>query len=272
MSLLTCENLSFAYDGVTVVNNLNFKVEQGDYLCIIGENGAGKSTLIKGLLRLKKPSSGSISAGDGLLANEIGYLPQQTQIQKDFPACVQEVVMSGCVGKMKWRPFYSRADREKARANMEALEIMDLKDRCYRELSGGQQQRVLLARALCATEKLILLDEPVAGLDPRVSRNMYEMIARINREMGITVIMVTHDIQETMKYATHILHLGQDKQLFFGKMEDYRRSSAYHDMLGERAVRIWKFGKNEDERVEEERRAGRAEKKTPYNPMKGGEN
>ena len=148
MSLLKCENLSFAYDGVTVVNNLNFTVEEGDYLCIIGENGAGKSTLIKGLLRLKKPSAGTVEMGEGLKATEIGYLPQQTQIQKDFPASVREVVLSGCLNRMGLRPFYSRAEKARARENMEALEILDLQDQCYRDLSGGQQQRVLLARAM----------------------------------------------------------------------------------------------------------------------------
>ena len=173
MSLISCENLAFAYEGMTVLQNVNFTVGQGDYLCIIGENGAGKSTLMKGLLGLKKPSAGSVTFGDGLRAREIGYLPQQTPVQKDFPASVQEVVLSGCLSGMGLRPFYGKEEREKAARNIEALEITDLKDRCYRDLSGGQQQRVLLARALCATKKVILLDEPVAGLDPRVTINMY---------------------------------------------------------------------------------------------------
>ena len=182
MSLLKCENLSFAYDGVTVVRDLNFTVEEGDYLCIIGENGAGKSTLIKGLLRLKKPSAGKVELGEGLRATEIGYLPQQTQIQKDFPASVREVVLSGCLNRMGLRPFYTRAEKERARENMEALEILELQDQCYRDLSGGQQQRVLLARAMCAAQKLILLDEPVSGLDPVATRSLYaQMIGRGTR-------------------------------------------------------------------------------------------
>ena len=160
MSLISCENLAFAYEGVTVLRGLNFQVEQGDYLCIMGENGAGKSTLMKGLLGLKKPSAGSVTFGEDLRAREIGYLPQQTPVQKDFPASVWEVVLSGCLSGMGLRPFYSKAEKDKAVRNMQALEIMDLKDRCYRDLSGGQQQRVLLARALCATRKVILLDEP----------------------------------------------------------------------------------------------------------------
>ena len=214
MSLLKCENLSFAYDGVTVVSNLNFSVEEGNYLCIIGENGAGKSTLIKGLLRLKKPSAGRVEMGEGLRATEIGYLPQQTQIQKDFPASVREVVLSGCLNRMGLRPFYSRVEKERAREKMEALEILDLQDQCYRDLSGGQQQRVLLARAMCAAHKLILLDEPVSGLDPVATRSLYAQIARINETTGLTVIMVSHDIDASLRYASHILHLGQRDSCF----------------------------------------------------------
>ena len=241
MSLISCENLAFAYDGMTVLHGLNFKIEHGEYLCIVGENGAGKSTLMKGLLGLKKPSAGSVSFGEDLRAKEIGYLPQQTPVQKDFPASVREVVLSGCLSGMGMRPFFGKAEKERAARNMEALEITDLADRCYRDLSGGQQQRVLLARALCATKKVILLDEPVAGLDPLVTINMYKLIERINSEMGITVIMVTHDMQAATNYASHILHLGEDRQLFFGTCEDYRHSVAYHSFLdGGRTVHIWK--------------------------------
>ena len=240
MSLLKCENLSFAYDGVTVVSNLNFSVEEGNYLCIIGENGAGKSTLIKGLLRLKKPSAGRVEMGEGLRATEIGYLPQQTQIQKDFPASVREVVLSGCLNRMGLRPFYSRVEKERAREKMEALEILDLQDQCYRDLSGGQQQRVLLARAMCAAHKLILLDEPVSGLDPVATRSLYAQIARINETTGLTVIMVSHDIDASLRYASHILHLGQEGQLFFGTQREYLRSAVYHEFLGDSAAPMWK--------------------------------
>ena len=249
MSLISCKNLSFAYDGVTVLHGLNFEIEQGNYLCIMGENGAGKSTLMKGLLGLKKPSGGKVTFGEDLRTREIGYLPQQTPVQKDFPASVWEVVLSGCLSGMGLRPFYSKAEKDRAVRNMQALEIMDLKDRCYRDLSGGQQQRVLLARALCATRKVILLDEPVAGLDPLVTINMYKLIERINREMGITVIMVSHDIQAATRYASHILHLGEDRQLFFGTREDYRHSAAYHSFMdGEKAVHIWKKAAVQEEK------------------------
>lgn len=243
MSLISCENLSFAYEGVTVLHDLNFTVERGDYLCIVGENGAGKSTLMKGLLNLKKPSAGTLTTGDGLRPDRIGYLPQQTPVQRDFPASVNEVVLSGCLPGLGLFPFYRKQDREKALRNMEALEIADLKNRSYRELSGGQQQRVLLARALCATGELLLLDEPVAGLDPLVTAGMYGLIRKINKEMGITVIMVSHDLKAATRYASHILHLGEDRQLFFGKTESYKKSAAYHAFMGEAAVHIRKQGK-----------------------------
>ena len=231
MSLLKCENLSFAYDGVTVVRDLNFTVEEGNYLCIIGENGAGKSTLIKGLLRLKKPSAGKVELGEGLRATEIGYLPQQTQIQKDFPASVREVVLSGCLNRMGLRPFYTRTEKERARENMEALEILELQDQCYRDLSGGQQQRVLLARALCAADRLLLLDEPVAGLDPMATQELYNLISELNRG-GMTILMISHDMNAALRYASHILHVGGAS--FFGTKDDYLKAGGARRYLRRR--------------------------------------
>ena len=223
MALITCKNTSFAYEGHLVVEEIDFAVESGQYLCVVGENGSGKSTLIKGLLRLKQPAGGSITMGDGLLAKEIGYLPQQTVVQKDFPASVYEVVLSGRLSGRGLRPFYSREDKRQTEQNIERLGIENLRNRCYRELSGGQQQRVLLARALCATKKMLLLDEPVSGLDPIVTQELYDMIARINRELGITIVMVSHDIACAVRYASHILHL-KNKQVFFGTADDYRET------------------------------------------------
>lgn len=220
MALLSCENLVMNYDGHIVLSELTFEVNAGDYLCIVGENGSGKSTLIKGLLGLKKPSEGTIQTGDGLNPNEIGYLPQQTDIQKDFPASVYEVVLSGCLNGNGMSPFYSSKSKKLAKENMEKLGITKFKKRCYRELSGGQQQRVLLARALCATKKLLLLDEPVAGLDPIVTNEMYDLINKLNKEDGITIIMVSHDIGAAVNYANRILHLHA-KPLFFGETKDY---------------------------------------------------
>ena len=216
---------------MTAVRDLNFSVAQRDYLCVVGENGAGKSTLISGLLRLKKPFSGTICMGGGLLPGEIGYLPQQTAIQKDFPASVYEVVLSGCLNRLGAKPFYTRTEKALADENLRRMEIENLKNRCYRELSGGQQQRVLLARALCAARKVILLDEPAAGLDPVVTQSLYGLIRQINEEMGITVIMVSHDIRAAMRYAKHILHLRQS-QLFFGTTEDYKSSEAGSRFMG----------------------------------------
>ncbi len=223
MSYLICQNVSFSYEGNTVLSDINFSVNGGDYVCIVGENGAGKSTIIKGLLGLKKPSKGEILTGDGLRADEIGYLPQQTDTQRYFPASVLEVVLSGRLNSRGLKPFYSREDKEIAKGNISLLGIEDLSKHCYRELSGGQQQRVLLARALCATRKLLLLDEPVSGLDPVMSVELYRLIRNINKEEGITILMVSHDIHGAIDNASHILHLGR-KQLFFGATDQYLKS------------------------------------------------
>lgn len=224
MALLTCKNLSLGYDGKAIISSLNFEVCEGDYLCIAGENGSGKSTLMKTLLNLKQPLSGEIITADGLNRNEIGYLPQQTEVQRDFPASVNEIVLSGCIGKNGLKPFYSKKDRLLARANMEKMGISHLSSRCYRELSGGQQQRVLLARALCAAEKLLLLDEPVSGLDPAVTAEMYALIEKLNKS-GITIIMISHDIDSVLKYANKILHIGDN--IFFGSVSEYIKNGNY---------------------------------------------
>ena len=222
MAQLTCQNLCVGYDGKPVLQDLNFEVFAGDYLCIVGENGSGKSTLMKTILGLQPPINGRILTGDGLRKNEIGYLPQQTQVQKDFPAAVREIVLSGCQGRCGIRPFYSKEEKQLAEASMEKMQITRLAKRCYRELSGGQQQRVLLARALCATRKMLLLDEPVSGLDPKVTAEMYTLIEKLNREDGITVIMISHDISAALKYASHILHIGD--AVFFGTKAEYLKS------------------------------------------------
>lgn len=231
MALIKCENVSIGYEGQTVVRELNFSIEEGDYLCIVGENGSGKSTLVKSLLGLKSVEKGKILFGDGLRQNEIGYLPQQSDSQKDFPASVFEVVLSGRLNSRGIRPFYTRSDKKQAAEKMEMLGIGNLSGQCYRDLSGGQKQRVLLARALCATKSLLLLDEPVTGLDPIVTGEFYELIRKINRESGIAVVMVSHDIESAVEDATHILHL-QEKMLFFGTAEEYRLSRVGKTFLG----------------------------------------
>lgn len=231
MALISCSNVALAYEGKTIVRNLDFTVNAGDYLCIVGENGSGKTTLMKALLGLKSVSEGSISFGDGLQKKNTGYLPQQTEVQRDFPASVQEIVLSGCLAKGKFRPFYTKADKYLAAENMKKLGISELAKKSYRELSGGQQQRVLLARALCAAERLIILDEPAAGLDPVVMQEMYALIKALNRDDGMTVIMVSHDIEQAVQSATHILHIG-NTPLFFGKKDDYIISDAYLSLAG----------------------------------------
>ncbi len=216
---ITCENLSLGYDGKPVSEGVSFSVHRGDYLCIVGENGAGKSTLIKALLGLNPPLSGKIVRAQGLKATGIGYLPQHTEVQRDFPATVKEIVLSGCTARSGMLPVYTAAQKKRAAAQIERLGLTSLQKRCYRELSGGQRQRVLLARALCATEEILLLDEPVAGLDPVVTKEMYEIIEQLNED-GVTIIMVSHDISAAVRYATHVLHLSR-RPLFFGKKEDY---------------------------------------------------
>ena len=225
MALITCSGLSFAYGADTVLSGVDFSVESGDYLCIVGEN------LVKGLLGLKEPRSGSIELGDGLERREIGYLPQQTELQRDFPASVFEVVLSGRLNSLGRRCFYSKADQAEAARNLERMGMSEFANRCYQELSGGQQQRVLLARALCATKKLLLLDEPVAGLDPVATAEMYNLLKLINLCDGVTVVMVSHDVNAALRYATRILHLGHE-QLFFGTVAEYEKSGALRRLRG----------------------------------------
>lgn len=224
MAQLICHHLSVGYDSKAVLTDLNFEVNEQDYLCIVGENGAGKSTLMKTILGLQKPVEGRIMVGDGLAQNEIGYLPQQKASQKDFPASVREIVLSGCQNQLGLRPFYNRKEKSYAEAILNKLQITDLAEQCYRELSGGQKQRVLLARALCATKKMLLLDEPVAGLDPKAAKEMYYLIQKINREENITVIMISHDIQIAVNYASHVMKIGPN--IFYGTSEEYRRGGA----------------------------------------------
>lgn len=230
-SLITCSHVGFGYENYDAVVDVSMKVDPGDYMCIVGENGAGKSTLMKGLLGLLRPTSGSIVMSDELKKTGIGYLPQQTAAQKDFPATVWEVVLSGNLNRMGFRPFYSREEKTKALSNMEKLGITDLKKECYRDLSGGQQQRVLIARALCATDKLLILDEPISGLDPSAIQDFYRLIRHLNRDSHVAILMVTHDVQNIVSQAGKILHLKQ-RVLFYGSAEDYRKSPVGKRFLG----------------------------------------
>ena len=231
MALIDCKNVSLGYENRIVARDLTFQVNKGDLLCIVGENGSGKSTLIKAILGLKETESGHLHYGDGLTAKQVGYLPQQTTAQRDFPASVFEVVLSGCLSSKGHSLFYSKQLRQRARDNLEKLDMLAFQSHCYRVLSGGQQQRVLLARALCATGTLLLLDEPVSGLDPLATAEFYKLIRRINRDYGITIIMVSHDLQDALSLATHILHMKGDGA-FFGTKEAYLASDVYRAFTG----------------------------------------
>lgn len=232
MKLIECKDLTIGYDNKIVLSELNLSVENGSFVYILGENGAGKSTLIKCLLKLKKPVKGSVSYCPQLKQNEIGYLPQQSDIQRDFPAGVYEIVLSGCLNKSGFKPFYSAKQRKKALHNMELLGIENLKNKSYQELSGGQQQRVLLARSLCASSKALLLDEPTTGLDPLASADFNRVIEKLNKEYRITVITVSHDIDNALKNATHILHLRKNGY-FYGTKDKYLNSDEYKSFCSE---------------------------------------
>ncbi len=229
--LIRCSKAGFGYEHFDVVTDVTMEILPGDYIGVVGENGAGKSTFVKGLLGLLKPTSGSIEMAEELKKTGIGYLPQQTAAQKDFPATVWEVVVSGTLSRAGYRPFYSKEEKKLAELNMERLGITELKKKCYRDLSGGQQQRVLIARALCATEKLLILDEPITGLDPSSAQEFYQVVRHLNRDEGVAILMVSHDIQNMVHQAKKILHLRQ-RVLFYGSVEEYRKSPLGQKFLG----------------------------------------
>lgn len=230
MDLISCKDLSIGYGGNLAVKEATFNVSEGDYLCILGENGSGKSTLINGLLGLISKKSGEINL-NGIHKNEIGYLPQQTQVQKDFPASVFEVVLSGCLNSRGLRPFYSKKEKQRAMDNIKLFKIDSILKKSYRDLSGGQQQRVLLARALCATRKLLILDEPVTGLDPTAINEFYSIVKDLNNSTGITIIVVSHDISNAIKYSNKVLHMDSSIK-FFGDTKDYVKTNIYKKIVG----------------------------------------
>ena len=229
--LLKCEHVDFGYENQDAGIDGSLEVITGDYICIVGENGSGKSTLMKGILGLLKPTEGKIEISEELKKAGIGYLPQQTAAQKDFPATVFEVVISGCLGKRGNRPFYSPKEKQTALSNLERLGIADLKKGCFRDLSGGQKQRALIARALCATDKLLILDEPITGLDPSAIQDFYNIIRKLNREEQVAILMVSHDMANIVRQAGKILHL-QQKALFWGTVQDYLKSGIGNQFLG----------------------------------------
>lgn len=232
MNILSCSNMTIGYEDQTVFRDLTFSVEEGDYVSILGENGSGKSTLIKTILGLTPPLSGEFHFIEGLSHTDIGYLPQQSTSQRDFPASVLEIVLSGFLGKMGWKPFYTKAQKETALSYLEELGIKDLAKKNYRYLSGGQQQRVLLARALCSADQLLVLDEPVTGLDPAAQNELYQMIAHLNKVHHMTILTISHDVPASVKYSNKILHL-ENQDYFYGSVEEYKKSNLYHSWKGE---------------------------------------
>lgn len=220
MKVIECKKLSIGYSDKVVCSNISLSVEKGQYVCIVGENGSGKSTLIKTILGLNKALSGRVSFGGNYNSSHVGYLPQQTEFQKDFPATVKEIIMSGFISRMGYRPFYNKSEKEKANKLISQLGMSDCQKKSFKDLSGGQQQRVLLARALCATDDLLILDEPTNGLDARAVRHFYELINKLNRENGITIIMVTHNVENIIKYATHVVYLKNTAE-FVGTKEEF---------------------------------------------------
>ena len=221
--LLACRDVSLGYEGQSVLSHLNLSIREGDYLCIVGDNGSGKSTLLRGLLGLLPPQSGEIWRSAELKRGNLGYLPQQTRAQRDFPATVYEVVLSGCLNKKGMHFFYSSAQKSEALMNMGKLGVLELKDQCYRDLSGGQQQRVLLARALCAAHKLLILDEPITGLDPAAAQDLYKILAYLNQKEGMAIVMVTHDLKAALQSAQRVLHIGRHG-MFLGSAAEYLAS------------------------------------------------
>jgi zinc transport system ATP-binding protein len=231
MLQISCRNISVSYENILAVDDISVDVFAGDYIAIVGENGSGKSTLLKAMLGLIKLKSGSMEFKNGVKQTELGYLPQQTVVQRDFPASVYEVVLSGCLNIRGMRPFYSKKEKTRVYESLEKLGIVGIRNKSYRDLSGGQQQRVLLARALCATDKILFLDEPVTGLDPIITAELYALIKGLNRESNITVIMVSHDVNSAVANSDKILHMGT-KALFFGSTADYLSSNISKGFLG----------------------------------------
>ena len=221
--LIVCRDVSLGYEGQSVLTHLDLTIRTGAYLCIVGDNGSGKSTLLRGLLGLLPPQSGQILRSPELQRGAIGYLPQQTRAQRDFPATVYEVVLSGCLNQKKNRFFYSATQKSQALMNMGKLGVLELKDQCYRDLSGGQQQRVLLARALCAASSLLILDEPITGLDPAAAQDLYKTLAYLNEKERMAVVMVTHDLKAALKSARTVLHIGRSS-VFSGTVAEYLAS------------------------------------------------
>lgn len=226
--MIKLENLTIGYDNQIILKDVNLSINEGEYVCILGANGSGKSTLLKTVLGLIKPLTGKIIIDK---KTSIGYVPQAKMLQQDFPATVNEIVMSGCLKKMKWRPFYTKKERDLANKNMKLLQISSLKNKSFSELSGGQQQRALIARALCATNKVLFLDEPFTALDGYGALKLYGILKKLNRDEHVTIVVISHDVDTILRYANHVIHVDETI-VFDGTKEDYLESSFMKEYKG----------------------------------------
>ena len=219
MSIIKIENMSFGYtNSYETLSNINMEINEGEFVTIIGENGSGKSSLIKCILGLNKVQKGKIT-----VKNRIGYLPQMTEIQNNFPATIEEIVLSGTIPQNIKKIFYTKEDKKKAEETMKKLNLYDMRKKCFYELSGGQRQRVLIARALCSTDQVLLLDEPVNGLDPKIVTGIYEMLYNLNKNQGLTIIMVSHDIDRSIQYSTRVIEIENGKIVKDINAKDYKK-------------------------------------------------
>lgn len=220
-SLIEVKNLTLGYGSHVVLKNLNFKIDDGDFVCVVGPNGSGKSTLIKGILGLIKPIKGNVKFNN-LKQNFIGYMPQETVVDKNFPASCYEIVLSGTLNRLGFISFYTDNEKKIANESLKLLGISDLKDKNFCDLSGGQRQKVLLARSLCATSKLLILDEPSNNLDSKSKKDLYNIVSDLNKNRGITVIMITHDLDHNNLIGNKILSLRED-DVFYGETNEFIR-------------------------------------------------
>ncbi len=219
MEILSASHVSINYGAVVAVDDATFGVNEGDYFCIAGSNGSGKSTLLKGIIGLAPIKNGHLHVN--LPKEQISYLSQTNRADRDFPATVWEIILSGTQKSGKKIPFYTKDDKQRAEESMIKLGMEKFKNTRIGNLSGGQQQRALLARALCKSPKLLLLDEPFAGLDSAISEELYELYKNLNKN-GVTIIMASHDYQAIGNFASRVMLMNNSHVDFVGTNDEWR--------------------------------------------------